>query len=497
MKKLYLSYLILLLILSFAKSEDDLIYEKNILILTDKTFEKAIHQFDYLLSLFYLPYNSQCKKFLTELEKSVNILSKENITISKIDANTEKNLTEKYEINEYPRVIFFIKGEKIEYNGGAKSKGIIKWVINKIGKKILKLNTAEEIEKLKKENDVILIYYGNNETDIQEFTKVSKLYEEYPFAVVESEELIKKYSQKGKVTLYKNSENKIVEIIDIKERNINDLINIHAISYFMEFNERAAQKILGQSNPALILYSNKKMSSWKQHEKLMKYISIKIKGKLLCIIANIKDKISLKFADYLGIKEYNLPSLVIVESKGYLKKYKMEKEINETNIFKFIKDWENGEIKVYYKSSKIPKNNKNETVIEIVGNNFKEKVFNNDYDVVVLFYTLNCLNCKILLPNYEKIAKKVKEKNNKIIFCKINMGDNEVANEEISSFPCIKLYPWNNKGKNNKSIVYSGNRSIEDIIKFIKNNAGSKIIIDEEQPKIENGDKNKDKISDL
>ena len=107
MKKLYLSYLILLLILSFEKSEDDFIYEKNILILTDKTFEKAIHQFDYLLSLFYLPYNSQCKKFLTELEKSVNILSKENITISKIDANTEKNLTKKYEINEYPRVIFF------------------------------------------------------------------------------------------------------------------------------------------------------------------------------------------------------------------------------------------------------------------------------------------------------------------------------------------------------------------------------------------------------
>ena len=76
------------------------------------------------------------------------------------------------------------------------------------------------------------------------------------------------------------------------------------------------------------------------------------------------------------------------------------------------------------------------------------------------------------------------------------MGDNEVANEEISSFPCIKLYPWNNKD-NNKSIVYSGNRSIEDIIKFIKNNAGNKIIIDEEQPKIENKDKNKDKISDL
>ena len=493
MKNLYLSYLILLLILSFTKSEDDFIYEKNILILTDKTFEKAIHQFDYLLSLFYLPYNSQCKKFLTELEKSVNILSKENVTISKIDANIEKNITKKYEINEYPRVIFFIKGGKIEYNGGTKSKGIIKWVMNKIEKKILKLNTAEEIEKLKRENDVLLIYYGNNDKDIQEFTKASKQNEEYPFAIVESEQLINKYSQKGRVTLYKNSENKIVEIINIKEKNINDLINIHAISYFMEFDQKAAQIILGQSNSALIFYSNKKWPSWKEYVKLMKYISIKIKGKLLCIIANIKEKISLKFAEFLGIKEYNLPSLVIVESKGYLKKYKMEKEINETNIFKFIRDWENGAIKEYYKSAKEPKNNENESVIEIVGNNFKEKVFNNDYDVMVLFYTLNCLNCKILLPNYEKLAKKVKEKNNKIIFYKINMGDNEVENEEISSFPCIKLYSWYNKDKNKKSIQYYGDRSIEDIIKFIKNNSGNKIIIDEEQQKIDK----KDKISDL
>ena len=75
------------------------------------------------------------------------------------------------------------------------------------------------------------------------------------------------------------------------------------------------------------------------------------------------------------------------------------------------------------------------------------------------FYTLKCLNCKILLPNYEKIAKKVQEKNNKIIFCKINMGDNEVANEEISSFPCIKLYPWNNKGKNRAKSGKIGLRS--------------------------------------
>ena len=491
MKNLYL-YVILLLILSFTICEDNFISEKNILILTDKNFDKAIQKYDYLLVLFYLPFNPECKKFLSELEKSYQNLSKENIFLSKVDINTEKNVTKKYEINEYPRVIFFIKGEKFDYRGGGKSKGIVNWVLNKIGKKIMKLNTSQEIEKLKKENDVVLIYYGNDANDVNEFTKASKDNEEYPFAIVENENLIKKYSQKGKVTLYKNSENKIVEIIDIKEQNINDLINIHAISYFMEFDEKAAQIILGQSNSALILYANKKLSSWNGYEKLMKFIAIKIKGKLLCVMANIKDKISAKFAEYLGINEYNLPSLVIVETKGYLKKYKMEKEINEINIFKFIKDWEKGSINEYYKSAKEPKYNKDDNIIEIVGDNFKDQVINNDNDILVLFYTRNCLHCKVLLPKYEKIAKIIKEKNNKITFCKINMADNEVENEDILSFPFIKLYPGNNKDTNKKGIDYSGDRSIEDMINFIKNNVGNKIIFDYEKK-----DDKKEKVADL
>ena len=92
----------------------------------------------------------------------------------------------------------------------------------------------------------------------------------------------------------------------------------------MEFDQNAAQIILGKSYPSLILYSNKQSISWKEYVKLMKYISIKIRGKLLCVIADIKEKISAKFAEYLGIKEYNLPTLLIVEPKDSFKKYKMD-----------------------------------------------------------------------------------------------------------------------------------------------------------------------------
>ena len=486
-------YLTILLISSFIICDDHFITEKNILVLNNENFNKTIQKYNYLLVLFYLPFNPQCKKLLFELEKANKELSKDNIFISKIDISIEKNIANKYNIEQYPTLLFFIKGEKKEYTGGGKSTEIVHWILNKIGKSIIKLNTFEEIEKFKKENDIILIYYGNDINDIKEFTNSAKNNEEYPFAIVESENLIEKYSQKGKVVLYKNYENKIVEIINIKEQNINDLIQAHAISHFMEFDEKAAQIILAKSYPALILYSNKKSVSWKEYVKLMKYISIKIKGRLLCIIANIKEKISAKFAEYLGVKEYNLPSLLIVESKGYLLKYKMENDISETNIMKFIYDWENKNLKQYYKSAKEPKNN-NGNILEIIGNNFYDKVLDNGNDILVLFYTNNCLHCKVLFPKYEKLAKKIKEKNNEIIFTKINMAENEIENEDILSFPCIKLYPGNRKNRNN-SIIYEGDRSIDDMINFIKKNAFHKIIIEE---KIKDAkDNNINKISDL
>ena len=61
-----------------------------------------------------------------------------------------------------------------------------------------------------------------------------------------------------------------------------------------------------------------------------------------------------KFAEFLGIKEYNLPTLLIVELKDSLKKYKMDGDITEKNIMKFIYNWQNKSINLYYKSAKEP-----------------------------------------------------------------------------------------------------------------------------------------------
>ena len=86
------------------------------------------------------------------------------------------------------------------------------------GQSIINLNTSEEIEKFKNDNNVVLIYYGNNKRDIEEYIKISRKEDEYEFGIVESENLINKYSKKDTIILYKHYDEKEKELKEINEK---------------------------------------------------------------------------------------------------------------------------------------------------------------------------------------------------------------------------------------------------------------------------------------
>jgi protein disulfide-isomerase A1 len=245
----------------------------------------------------------------------------------------------------------------------------------------------------------------------------------------------------------------------------------------MKFDKKSANIIFEKNQSAIILFADEKSKKWSEYEKLMKNISDKLNYKLKTVITDIKEVIEAKLAEKIGIKDKDLPSIRIIDTSGkYMKKYKMEGEINENNILKFIKDWEEKRIKSYVKSGNEPKVN-NEDVFIVVGNTFEKEVINNNKDVMVLFYSPWCYHCKALLPKYEEVAKKLKAKNPKLLLTKINAIENEVESIGDYGFPKIKFYPGNKKDR--PPIDYDGDKSVEDIIKFIKSNSSNKIIIDD------------------
>ena len=173
--------LLLISLLSLSLTEDDFPIENDVIILTDSTFDKAVAKYDYLLVLFYAPWCGHCKKFHPEYEKAAKTLRKENLYLSKVDATVEKKLAEKFDIQGFPTVKLFIKGEEIEYTGGRKEQEVINWMRKKTGPASKLIENVDEIDKLKKDNDVVLIYFGKDKKELDEYIKVARKNEDFPF----------------------------------------------------------------------------------------------------------------------------------------------------------------------------------------------------------------------------------------------------------------------------------------------------------------------------
>ena len=481
----------LISLLSLSLCEEDFPIENDVIILTDSTFDKAVAKYDYLLVLFYAPWCGHCKKFHPEYEKAAKTLRKENLYLSKVDATVEKKLAEKFEIQGFPTVKLFIKGEAIEYTGGRKEQEVINWMRKKTGPATKLIQSVEEIEKLKKDNDVVIIYFGTNKNELDEYIKVARKNEDFPFHNVENEDIAKKLGIKmGTVVMFRNFEEAKKELSgDLTSKKIEEFIDAFSAPKVMPFDEKGAQIIFGKSIPAIILYCDKKSDKWDEYKKIMENISDKIGGKLKVVQTDIKEGMASRLAEYIGVKEADLPSVRIADTRVDLKKYNMEGEINEKNILQFIEDWENNKLKPTLKTAEEPKENKGDVFV-VVGKTYEKEVINNDKDVMLLFYAPWCGHCKALHPKYEEVAKKLKEKNPKLLMAKMDATENEVENINISGFPTVKFYPGNKKNKT--PIDYDGDRTVEDMIKFIKTNAATPIIYDEEKKETETKDEKKD-----
>ena len=473
-------FLLPLIFFAFILNEVDFPKDKDVIILTDTTFESALKKYEYLMVFFYAPWCIRCNKFHPEYDKAASILKNENLFLAKVDATVEKELDKKFEITGFPVIKLFIKGKPIEYKGERNHTDLVKWIRRKTnGPCVKELNSEEEIEKFKKNNEVVLIYYGNDKNDENEYIKVARKNDDFQFGLVKNENLMNKMGKKNSITLYKNFDEKErdLNINIIKEKDIEFFINKYSTPKLMKLDSKSANFIFEKKFPGIILYLPEKTKNYEVYENLMKTIADRINYKLKVIITDIKDGLGSKYAELLHIKEDELPTVRIVDTSGdYLKKYKMDGEINENNIFKFVDDWENKKIKSYIKSAEEPKDNNGDVFI-VVGKTFEKEVLQNDKDVMLLFYSPLCHNCKALLPKYEELAKLLKKDNPKLILAKIDAIENEVESIQTSGFPKIKFFPANSKDKS--PIDYNGDNSLYDIIQFINKYAINKIILKE------------------
>lgn len=223
-----------------------------------------------------------------------------------------------------------------------------------------------------------------------------------------------------------------------------------------------------------LFYDEDKLDEFNAYKKEFENVARKYKEIIKTgILQYKKDKPSL---GHFGVGEKELPAIVCVHEKN---KYR---EINLTpeKLDSLFNTFKEGTLEPYEMSSEEVKDNDKRNVKEISRKNFKKYFYlnkndkneNNDKDALLIFTSPHCRFCIDLKPILEKMGEAIKKNEIKdVIIGNVDLTVNDFPEFEVRGYPTIVLV------SNGKKFYYSGNRTVEELSKFIKEKGKHRIDI--------------------
>jgi len=231
-----------------------------------------------------------------------------------------------------------------------------------------------------------------------------------------------------------------------------------------EVSPETYQSYMEAGIPLAYIFADDEASKSKIVEAL-KPVATKHKG--VVNIATIDAKLYGSHAGNLNLPSDKFPSFAIQDIKANTKyPFDIESEITEKSIGDFVQQFVDGKVQPSVKSEPIPEKQEGPVAV-VVAKNYKELVIDNDKDVLLEFYAPWCGHCKTLAPKYIELAEMYTSNptyDKLVTIAKVDATANDVP-DQIQGFPTIKLFPAGNKSA---AVDYSGDRSIEDLAKFVK-----------------------------
>lgn len=389
------------------------------------------------------------------------------IKFGEIDVTDQKEILSIHKIG-YPSFKLFIKGLGEEYLDKAEEDDIIPWLRKKTDPNVQEIIDDFQLNNILSRRLAFLYFFPREDllakNNLKSFAIGKEDAEFYIFHDIALLNRIAVTNDAHAIIVIRSFEsaNKIItRNTTFSEEEIEDYYIQNRYPIVQEFDQIGASRIFKSKEPTMILFDEDSNSPTANN--FRKFAEENF-GKMIFSISNLKDVLGYKLSNSIGISPIDGRALRIIQFiDGSLKKYKCEIDQMKKCIDDFFED----KLEVYYKSEDTPIQKSN-SVFLIVGNNFKDLVLNPLMTVLLLVYAPWCEECQKLFSIFDEIAKKVSS-NKDVLVAKINAANNEHPNFEIIHFPSILLY---RKGWNNSPLVYKGDYSIDEILKYISKEAG-------------------------
>ncbi|MCJ1397691.1 protein disulfide-isomerase precursor [Xylographa trunciseda] len=436
------------------------------------TFGDFIKSHDLVLAEFFAPWCGHCKALAPEYEEAATSLKEKDIPLVKVDCTEEADLCKDYGVEGYPTVKVFRGPDNIStYSGPRKAPAIVSYM-TKQSLPAVSVLTTETIEEFKSADKVVLVAYfaADDKASNTTFTEVADaLRDDYLFGAINDAALAKVAGVKQPaIVLYKT--------FDEGENKFEEKFDKEAVTTFAK---TAATPLVGEVGPDT--YANYMAAGIplayifaetpEERDALaleLKPVAEKHKGKLN--FATIDAKAFGAHAGNLNLAADKFPAFAIQEIAKNQKfpLLPQDQKLTEKAISKFVQDFVDGKVQPSVKSEPIPEKQDGPVTV-IVAHNYNDIVMDETKDVLVEFYAPWCGHCKALAPKYEELAALYAS--HPVTIAKVDATANDVP-DEIQGFPTIKLFA---AGAKSAPIEYSGDRTIEDLAKFVKEKGKFKV----------------------
>ncbi|XP_065053857.1 protein disulfide-isomerase A4-like [Rhopilema esculentum] len=104
--------------------------ENGVLVLTTGNFDDVINKHNVILVEFYAPWCGHCKTLAPKYEKAAQRMKNESppVPFAKVDATVESDLGSRFEVQGYPTLKIFRKGQAYDYDGPREEDGIVNYM---------------------------------------------------------------------------------------------------------------------------------------------------------------------------------------------------------------------------------------------------------------------------------------------------------------------------------------------------------------------------------
>lgn len=328
--------------------------------------------------------------------------------------------------------------------------------------------TKDTLEDFKTADKVVLVAYfaADDKASNASFTAVAeKLRDSYLFGATSDAELAKAEGVTvPAVVLYKSfDEGKSVFSDSMDSAAIEKFVVAASIPLIGEVGPDTYAGYMATGIPLAYIFADNEEDR-NSFSAALKPVAEKHRG--VINFATLDAKSYGAHAGNLNLKTDQWPAFAIQDTVGNQKfPYDQEAEFTSELIAQFVQDFVDGKVEPSIKSEPIPETQEGPVQI-VVAKNYKDIVLDDSKDVLIEFYAPWCGHCKALAPKYDILAALYVDQGfaDKVTIAKVDATANDVP-DDIEGFPTIKLYK---AGDKSNPVTYSGSRSIDDLIKFVK-----------------------------